>query len=71
MSDDNSKIGAAILGLYAAIAICDEEGYPVEDILAMVKRHMEDWGQIKKSKDYSKNPLPNRPGQYEGRKRRG
>lgn len=43
---ERSKIGAAILGMFAAIKICRAEGYEPADVLQLVERQTEEWGLL-------------------------
>ena len=43
---ERSKIGSAILGIFAAIKICREEGYEPADVLRLVERQTEEWGLL-------------------------
>lgn len=51
MIKDKSKIGAAILGLYAAIKICSDEGYDVHEVLRMVHKQVLEWDLMPKQKE--------------------
>lgn len=44
--DAETKIGSAILGLFAAIKICRREGYDVIEILRLVEQQTEQWGLL-------------------------
>jgi hypothetical protein len=55
---DESKIGAAILGLYAAIKICKREGYDVKAVLDMVASHVDEWDKLEESRQRPKAPRP-------------
>ena len=46
MADDDSKISAAILGLFAAIKICRREGYNPIELLRLVETKCEEWGLL-------------------------
>jgi hypothetical protein len=46
MSNESSKIGAAILGMFAAIKICRAEGYEPADVLRLVEQQTEAWGLL-------------------------
>lgn len=50
MTNDDSRIGAAILGLFAAINICRKEGYDVYAVLKMVEKQCEAWGVLVEDK---------------------
>lgn len=43
---ERSKIGAAILGMFAAIKICRAEGYEPADVLRLVEQQTEAWGLL-------------------------
>lgn len=43
---ERSKIGAAILGMFAAIKICRAEGYEPADVLRLVEKQTEAWGLL-------------------------
>lgn len=43
---ERSKIGSAILGMFAAIKICRAEGYEPADVLRLVERQTEEWGLL-------------------------
>ena len=43
---ERSKIGSAILGMFAAIKICRAEGYEPADVLQLVERQTEEWGLL-------------------------
>jgi len=44
--NERSKIGAAILGMFAAIKICRAEGYDPVEVLRLVERQTEQWGLL-------------------------
>jgi len=46
MNDERSKIGAAILGMFAAIKICRAEGYDPVEVLQRAERQTEEWGLL-------------------------
>ena len=54
MTKHESKIGAAILGLYAAIKICSDEGYDVHEVLRMVHKQVLEWDLIPKQNGITK-----------------
>lgn len=46
MPNDRSKIGSAILGMFAAIKICRSEGYEPDEVLRLVEKQTEEWGLL-------------------------
>lgn len=50
-ANERSKIGAAILGMFAAIKICRAEGYEPADVLRLVEHQTEAWGLLPEKAD--------------------
>jgi hypothetical protein len=46
VSNSDSQLGAAILGLFGAIKICRREGYDVRAVLDVVEKQTEEWGLL-------------------------
>ena len=53
--EHRSKIGSAILGLFAAIKICRDEGYEPSDVLELVERQTEEWGLLPEKRNVKKS----------------
>lgn len=54
MPSDRSKIGAAILGMFAAIKICRSEGYEPAEVLRLVETQTEQWGLLPEKRNGKK-----------------
>ena len=45
-TDYETNLGAAILGMFAAIKICRKNGIEPEQLLRIVERQTEEWGLL-------------------------
>lgn len=46
MTKEESKIEAALLGLFAAVKICRREGYDPHKLLELVEQKADEWGLL-------------------------
>ena len=59
MSNNDSQLGAAILGLFGAIKICRREGYDVRAVLDIVEKNADEWGLLPERREAERHqPRP-------------
>ena len=59
MTNHDTQLGAAILGLFGAIKICRRECYDVRAVLDIVEKQTEEWGLLpERQPPDSKPPRP-------------